>query len=85
MDMQMPVMTGLEATRAIRQLPGLSAVPILALTANAFSEHREACLEAGMNDHIGKPVTPDVFHTTLLRWLRKSVPIKEKPGFKAGS
>jgi PAS domain S-box-containing protein len=85
MDMQMPVMTGLEATRAIRQLPGLSAVPILALTANAFSEHREACLEAGMNDHIGKPVTPDVFHTTLLRWLRKAAPIKEKPGFKAGS
>jgi signal transduction histidine kinase len=72
MDMQMPVMNGLESTRAIRQWPGISAIPILAMTANAFSEDRDRCLAAGMNDHVGKPITPDALYETLLRWLRKT-------------
>jgi CheY-like chemotaxis protein len=69
MDVQMPVMNGLEATRAIRLLPGLQGIPIVAMSANAFSEDRERSLDAGMNDHIGKPVLPDLLYSTLLRWM----------------
>jgi PAS domain S-box-containing protein len=68
MDVQMPVMDGITATRAIRQRVG-GATPVIAMTANAFNEDRAACLEAGMNDHVAKPVDPATLLATLLRWL----------------
>jgi PAS domain S-box-containing protein len=69
MDMQMPVMNGLDATREIRGLSGWQAVPIIALTANAFADDRRACLDAGMNDMLIKPVEPELLYATLLQWL----------------
>ena len=75
MDMQMPVMDGLDATRAIRQLPGMAMIPILAMTANAFEDDRAACIAAGMNAHIGKPLEPEVMYATVLEWLRKSAEV----------
>ena len=69
MDMQLPVLNGLDATRAIRRLPDGAVVPIVAMTANAFSEDRAACLAAGMNDHIAKPIDPDRLFEVLLDWL----------------
>ena len=69
MDMQMPRLNGVEATKAIRAESLNSTTPILAMTANAFDEDRQICLAAGMNDHIAKPVDPEHLYATLLKWL----------------
>jgi len=69
MDLQMPEVDGLTATRAIRALPGHAATPIVAVTANAFDEHRAECALAGMNDFISKPVQPQGLYEILLNWL----------------
>ncbi|MBI4754407.1 MAG: PAS domain S-box protein [Betaproteobacteria bacterium] len=71
MDMQMPVMDGLEATRAIRTLSGHRTTPILAMTASAFAEDRKRCLDAGMDDHVAKPVDPEMLYETMVRWLSR--------------
>ncbi|MEI7430587.1 MAG: response regulator [Betaproteobacteria bacterium] len=70
MDMRMPVMDGLEATRRIREMPQGKNLPILAMTANAFTEDRAACLSAGMSDFVTKPYNPDALFATLLQWLQ---------------
>ncbi|NCC75581.1 MAG: response regulator [Clostridia bacterium] len=69
MDVQMPVMDGLQATIAIRQLPDKKSMPIIAMTANAYDEDRQRCLNAGMNDHLAKPISPDLLYGMLINWL----------------
>ena len=70
MDMQMPVMDGLAATRAIRLKPQFQSLPIIAMTANVMESDREKCTEAGMNDHLSKPIDPEALFAALLRWIK---------------
>lgn len=72
MDIQMPVMNGLEAAKAIRALPVKDAqtVPIVAMTANAFPEDIAATLQAGMNEHLSKPIDLEQFHSILQKWCQ---------------
>jgi PAS domain S-box-containing protein len=70
MDLQMPEMDGFTATRFLRARPQLRQLPIIAMTAHALVEERQSCLEAGMNDHVSKPIEPDALFATLMRWTK---------------
>ena len=72
MDIQMPGIDGYEATRQIRKLenPDVANVPIIAMTANAFEEDKRAAMDAGMNDHVAKPVDVEVLCATLAKFFR---------------
>jgi CheY-like chemotaxis protein len=79
MDLQMPKMDGVAATQNIRALPGYGAVPIIAFTANAISEDRSRCLDAGMDDFVTKPMYPAMLCGMVLKWLR----LRESHGLPA--
>jgi CheY-like chemotaxis protein len=70
MDLQMPEMDGLTATSLLRAQPYLQQLPIIAMTAHVMTDEVQRCLEAGMNDHVAKPIDPEVFFATLARWTR---------------
>ncbi|MDO8845643.1 response regulator [Methylicorpusculum sp.] len=72
MDIQMPIMDGLAATRAIRLLPERRLTPVIGVSANAFAEDKDRCFEAGMNAFLAKPVAPEVLYSELAKWLIKN-------------
>lgn len=78
MDIQMPIMNGLDAARAIRLLPNQQRQPIIAISANAFDDDKERCFEAGMNAFLEKPVSPKIFYQELLKWLSTPLSQQEK-------
>lgn len=71
MDLQMPKLNGIDATRAIRQATNCKRIPIIALTSSVFDHDSQRCLDAGMDDHIAKPLNLEIFYSTLLKWLRR--------------
>ncbi|BBC23868.1 response regulator [Pseudanabaena sp. ABRG5-3] len=73
MDMQMPEMDGVEATLAIREDPNYQNLPIVAMTANVMQKDRDRCMDAGMNDHVAKPIEPDELWAMLLKWIPPQV------------
>ena len=73
MDLQMPEMDGFQATAKIRSDPRFAKLPIVAMTAHATMEERQRCLDAGMNDHVSKPIDPDALYATLERWVKPRV------------
>jgi signal transduction histidine kinase/CheY-like chemotaxis protein len=84
MDMQMPEMDGLQATRLIRTLPQGQGLPIIAMTASALAQDRQDCLAAGMDGHVAKPIEPAELARTLLAWIRPD-PARAEPAPSAGS
>jgi len=84
MDVQLPGIDGLQATREIRALPLQRDTPVLSMTANAFGDDRRACEDAGMVDHIVKPVDPQLLYRTLLHWLSAGAPAPA-PSVDAGA
>jgi two-component system sensor histidine kinase/response regulator len=79
MDMQMPEMDGVTATRLIREKIGADRLPIIAMTAHAMASERQRCLDAGMNDHVSKPIEPPVLYETLARWVRPRTRVAAPP------
>jgi CheY-like chemotaxis protein len=74
MDLQMPEMDGLTATRLLRAQSHLKNLPIIAMTAHVMADEVQRCLEAGMNDHVAKPIDPESFFATIVRWTRARQP-----------
>ena len=79
MDLQMPEMDGYQATAKIRSDPRFAKLPIIAMTAHATMEERQRCLDAGMNDHVSKPIDPDALYATLERWVKPKEEPAESP------
>jgi len=82
MDVQMPVMDGMEATRRIRQLPGCENLPIIALTANAFEEDREECRKAGMSEFMSKPFESETLFSVILKILQPEPALPGDPSLR---
>lgn len=87
MDVQMPVMDGLDATRAIRETHSAARLPIIAMTAHAYAQERQKCLDAGMNDHSAKPIEPALLLEKLTHWLKPRAaaprPVETAPAVEA--
>jgi len=84
MDMQMPILNGLEATRQIRAIPAYRHTPIIAMTANAFAEDKARCMEAGMTDFLAKPFDPEALFAIVLKGLaqrREQGPARETQAY----
>ncbi|MBL8452321.1 MAG: response regulator, partial [Zoogloea sp.] len=85
MDLQMPEMDGLEATRRIRADPRLAHLPIIAMTAHAMAEERQRCIDAGMNDHVAKPIVVERLVQAILQQVQRSGTAPANPGVAAGA